>query len=371
MHIALNALAARKRLYGGGVYARNLICNLARIDRKNQYTLYVSPAAASHFVGLGPNVQLRPAYSNRLLRLPWEQTGLPLDLAQRKVQVVHGMGYVAPYVRVCSQVTTVHDLTVFLVPETYTFLKRHYFKRLIPLSVRRSDAIITDSESARNDLVSLLGVAPEKVRAIHLGKDECFKPMAEDEAMHKIRQKYNLTRRIILFTGMIEPRKNLARLIQAFAQLRAFHEEYCLVLVGDFGWHYDGVLRSVTRLGLQESVIFVGFVPGEELPLFYNLADVFVYPSLYEGFGLPVLEAMACGVPVITSNVSAMPEVAGEAALLVDPRSPKELATAMERVLTDRDLRSRLRRLGLERSQHFSWEKTARETLRVYETVAG
>jgi glycosyltransferase involved in cell wall biosynthesis len=242
---------------------------------------------------------------------------------------------------------------------------------MIPMSVKRSDVAIAISQSVKEDIVRILGVQPEKVKVIYLGKHERFRPIRDPERLSRFRTKYGLSRRVVLFVGLIEPRKNLATLVQAFASLKSLHGDFCLVLAGDYGWGCQDVLASVRRYGIENHVLFPGFIPDGELPELYNLADVFVYPSLYEGFGLPVLEAMACGVPVVTSNVSSMPEVVGEAGLLVDPRSVEELAQGIRRVLTDATLRSQMREKGLERSELFSWEKTARETLEVYRQIAG
>lgn len=371
MHVAINTLAVRPKLYGGGVYVKNLVRNLATLDKTNQYTLYVSAPNTTHFEGLGEQFHLLPTCSIPPLRLLWEQTKLPVDLRRRKIDVFHAPGYVSPLAHTCRQVTTINDMTFFLLPEKHTFVKRYYFRALIPLSAERSDVLITASESSRNDIVRILGIRPEKVKVIYLGKDDRFKPMPESDDLVNLRRKYGIGKSVVLSVGVIEPRKNLLTLVEAFAKLKALHNDYILVLAGDYGLDYQRVRRRVQDLRVQDCVVFPGFIPDEELPSLYNLAEVFVYPSLYEGFGLPVLEAMACGIPVITSQVSSMPEIVGNAGLLVDPRSVEELATALARVLTDGELRQRMRKQGLERSQVFSWDRTARETLRVYEELAG
>jgi len=369
MHIAINCLAVPPRPYGGGNYIRRLVGHLSKIDTDNQYTVYVSSTNSHHFSELGPNFNFVSSYSHRPLRILWEQTGLPRDLSHRKIDVFHGPAFVSPWVKVCPQVTTIFDMTWFLFPEKHTFVKRHYFKTMIPRSVRQSDVIIAISESVKKDIVRILDVPPEKVEVTYLGKEESFKPVRSAERLGRVRAKYGLTGKAVLFVGVVEPRKNLVRLIQAFTRLKALHGDYRLVIAGGFGWDYKEVLKAARESGIRERVLFTGFIPDEDLPELYNAAEVFVYPSLYEGFGLPVLEAMACGIPVITSNVSSMPEVAGDAGILVDPRSTADLAQALDRVLADSTLRKQMREKGLERSRLFSWEKTARQTLEIYRQV--
>lgn len=373
MHIALTALGVRRQLFGGGTYVKNLVHTLARLAPEHHYTIYVTPENSAHFQDLGPHVQLIFAPRQRPLRLVWEQVWLPGELARRRVEVFHGTGFVSPRRRVCPQVTTIHDLTFFLLPGKHTFFKRHYFRRMIPLSAKASDLLIAVSESTKRDLVRLLGLDPEKVKVIHLGKDERFRSLADAELQERAKQQCGVpaNKKVILFVGMIEPRKNLETLLGAFARLKSLHGDYCLVLAGAPGWGYRGVFERVRRLGLEGPVVFPGYVPEDLLPALYNAAELFVYPSLYEGFGLPVLEAMACGVPVITSNVSSLPEVAGDAAVLVDPRSEEELRQGILRLLEDGELRKQLREKGLARSRLFSWEKTARATLEVYQQLGG
>jgi glycosyltransferase involved in cell wall biosynthesis len=369
MHIALNAAAVGQHFYGLGKYIVNLIPRLATADLTNRYTVYASPRVEPLFGRRGSHYQFVATRDNRPLRLLWEQTGLPADLARRKVDLLHALAFVNPRVKVCPVVTTIHDLTFFLLPDTHTFVKRHYFQKLIPSSARRSEVIITVSESAKRDIVQRLGVPAEKVHVIYHGKDERFRPIQDQDRLEDIRVRYGLPRGVILSVGVIEPRKNLETLVRAYAQAKSLHADYCLVVAGDLGWKCEAVFRAVEKCGLKEKVIFPGFIPEEDLAALYNLSRLFVYPSLYEGFGLPVLEAMACGVPVITSNVSAMPEIAGDSALLIDPRSCEELAQAMCRALQDNELRRAMSQKGIERSKFFSWEKTARETLKVYEEV--
>ena len=370
MHIALNALFVHRELFGGGIYIQNLVRELARIDAENRYTLYVSETGASHFQELGPNFHLVYRNHRRPVRVLWEQSGLPIELRRLGVDVYHGPGYVVPLCKVCPQITTVHDLTAYLFPETHNLFSSCYYRLLMPWTVKAADRVIAISKSAKSDLTRLLGVPSEKVCVIHHGKDERFTPHRDESRLARLRTKYGLTKKVILFVGGIDLRKNPSCLVRAFAMLKSLHKSHTLVLTGGFGDHYNSICTRLREWGVEDDVVFPGYVPGEELADFYRLAEVFVYPSLYEGFGLPVLEAMACGVPVITSNVSAMPEVAGDAAILVEPNNIEGLAAAIERVLADTALRQGLVEKGLRRSQLFSWKQAACDTLDLYRKVA-
>jgi len=239
---------------------------------------------------------------------------------------------------------------------------------MMPRFLQAADAVIAISESTRRDAIRLYGMDEEKIRVIYEGVSPRF-CVASPEAISVVRQKHSLPESFILSVGTIEPRKNLTSLLGAYRALKNQGAEWKLVIVGKKGWLYEGFFSRLRELGLENEVIFPGFVPDEDLPAFYSAADLFVFPSLYEGFGLPVLEAMACGAPVITSNTSSLPEVAGEAALLVDPTSVEELAGGMRRVLESKELRDELRAKGPKQAAKFRWENAARETLSVYEAV--
>jgi len=264
-------------------------------------------------------------------------------------------------------VVTIYDLSFLLYPESFKRFKRFYLGLFTRLSARRARRIIAISESTKRDVVRLLGVSPEKVEVIYCGTDGAFRPLPEDRVA-AFRSKRGLPERFILFVGTIEPRKNVTRLIEAFSTLRPCDfANLKLVIGGAKGWSYQDVFARVEELGLGGEVMFPGYIPVSELPLWYNAAELFVYPSLYEGFGLPPLEAMACGTPVVTANTSSLPEVVGEAGLTVDPLDIEGLAEAMRRVLGDEALRQEMRERGLQRARDFSWTKTAQETVQVYQ----
>jgi glycosyltransferase involved in cell wall biosynthesis len=261
-------------------------------------------------------------------------------------------------------VITVHDLSFLFYPQGFRALNRSYLQLLTRLSARRARRVIAVSHSTKRDLVQHYRLLPDKVDVIHNGVDASFRPLPADQVA-AFRTRAGLPDRFVLFVGTLEPRKNVARLIEAYAQLPK--ERPPLMLVGGRGWLYDDIFARVEALDLSDEVRFVGYVPAEDLPCWYNAAELFVYPSLYEGFGLPPLEAMACGTAVITSTASSLPEVVGEAGLLVDPAEPAALAMAMEQILSDRELRETVRAAGRVRAQGFSWKETARCTVDSYQ----
>jgi glycosyltransferase involved in cell wall biosynthesis len=258
-------------------------------------------------------------------------------------------------------------------PAAFKALKRTYLRLMTRLSVRRATKVIAISESTRRDVIELLGVPAERVARIYCGADPGFRPLPASE-VEAFRREKGLPERFVLFLGTIEPRKNVVTLVDAFADVIAGEPsstgDLQLVLAGGRGWLAEPVYARVEELGLGDRVHFPGYVPEGEKALWYNAATCFCYPSLYEGFGLPPLEAMACGVPVVTSNVSSLPEVVGEAALTVDPMDSVSLGEALQRVLADPGLRAELSARGQARAQHFAWPEAARQTADVYRWVA-
>jgi len=370
MRIAINTLAMRRELYGGGNYIKNLVWALSRIDRENEYLIFGSSENVCHLEGLQNSFHIELAPSNRMLRLPWEQTVLPLKLKRKRIDVYHGAGFVVPLVKTCAQVVTIYDMTFQLMPKRHSLHKRLYFRAMIPAMVKGSDRVIATSESTKRDILGFVRVEKEKICVIHLGVAGRFEPVRDGERLAEIREKYNLPREFILFVGVIEPRKNLETLVDAYLA-DSLSDRFDLVLAGSLGWDYSGLVRKIASSRVRGRVRMPGYVADADLPALYSAATAFVYPSLYEGFGLPPLEAMACGTPVITSSVSSLPEVVGEAAILVDPKDVGALASALQRILKDRQLREELSRRGRERAKLFTWDQTAEKTLEVYRLVAG
>jgi len=368
MRIAINTMAMKRELYGVGNYIKNFVRALAAIDRENDYVLFASTDNKCHLTGLGENFSIELAPSNRMLRLPWEQSVLPLRLKQKRIDVCHGATFVTPLLKTCGHVVSIHDMTFHLTPERHSPFKRAYFRAMIPEMVRRSEKVIAISESTKRDLVRLMDIDEEKICVTHLGVDTRFRPITDEEELTKVRQKYNLPAKYILYVGLIEPRKNVEALVDAY-HTDSMHTEFELVLAGNLGWGYAPLLEKIRKSQLRDRIRMPGYVADSDLPALFSMAATFVYPSAYEGFGLPVLEAMACGAPVITSQVSSLPEVAGDAAILVDPSDPRALVTALQRVLADDQLRRSLSEKGIQRARLFTWEKTAQKTLGVYNEI--
>ncbi len=269
-------------------------------------------------------------------------------------------------------VITIHDLSAILFPDSHLPATREMFSRVAEFARQRADAVIAVSENTRQDVIQHLRIEPQRVHVVHEAADEQFYPIKNRETIAAATRRYGLhPGRYLLTVGTLEPRKNHIRLVEAFGQLHRAGKTHGLKLAiaGGKGWLCDDLFRRVEELGLAEEIVFAGFVPEAHLPALMNGAWVFVYPSLYEGFGLPVLEAMACGVPVITSNVSSLPEIAGDAALLVDPHDVAGLAEAMRCLIENEETRATLRRKGLTQAARFSWQRTAKETLRIYHGV--
>jgi len=296
-------------------------------------------------------------------RIVWEQLILP-DLATRlRATVLFSPAYALPLRTTIPGVVTVHDLAFLRYDNVHPHLNRWYLTWITRASVRRAKCVIAVSESTKKELEQLLGVPTDKIRVIHNGVSRHFRKVPPTEAA-QVRERYRLPDNYILYVGNIEPRKNLPVLLKAFDQIKEkSFVPHQLVILGQRAWMYGAVDSTWQALKAKDHVVFTGYVPAEDLPAIYSLADVFVYPSLYEGFGLPVLEAMACGTPVITSNTSSLPEVAGDAAELVDPRSVDALSRALCRLIHDHNYRQQLVRKGLERAAMFSWERTAVATL--------
>jgi len=286
------------------------------------------------------------------------------------VDVLHSSEVLSCALPYAKNVTTIYDLTTVLFPDFHTDSVRELQKRKFRFAQTQADAVIAISESTKQDAVDYLGLDPARVYVVYGGVDSSYHPLPPAVMDETLRSVGLVSQEYILNVGTIEPRKNLVRLMQAYHRVRqVFRSLPKLVLVGMKGWLYEDVLTQVRTLDLEDDVIFLGRVEPGLLPALYNGARLFVYPSIYEGFGLPVLEAMACGTPVITSNVSSLPEVAGDAAILVDPYDVTQIADAIERMLTDEEHREMLSRRGLVRSTQFTWETAARKTLEVYEDI--
>jgi glycosyltransferase involved in cell wall biosynthesis len=320
-----------------------------------------SPSLAAMRVERSPLPMHRP-----MVRILWEQLVLPIACRRWRIDVLHAPAYVAPLLRTGRSVVTFHDLSFFRLPEAFNRPNRTYLQEFSRLSARRADRFIAVSESTRRDLIQLLAVGPDKVDVVHNGVEERFQPIGDAATVEEFRRARGLPDRFVLYLGTLEPRKNVVTLIRAYAQARKRGITETLVLAGGRGWGSSPEAHLIERLGLEAHVRSVGFVPMEDQVLWYNAATLFAYPSLYEGFGFPALEAMACGTPVVAGNCSSLPEVVGDAGLLVNPRDADDLAEAIVRVLRDDQLRFDLACRGRERARRFSWEAAARGTVGSY-----
>ncbi|MFZ5366153.1 MAG: glycosyltransferase family 4 protein [Patescibacteria group bacterium] len=358
---------------GTGVasYTENLVENLLKLDRGNEYVLFFSSLRAKI-----QNSKLKIKNDNSkfkifkfpplLLEFLWNRLHLvPIETFTGKLDIFHSSDWLEPPAR-CPKVTTIHDLAIFKYPETFVPRGGHdivsNLKRKLEWVKKESKLIIAVSESTKKDIVEILGIPEERIRVIYEACNTEFTERAKENT-EKVKRKYGIEGDYILAVGTLEPRKNLKRVIEAFSLLTG-SVPVTLVIAGKFGW---GTEISNDKFQMT-NIKLLGYVPKEDLPALYAGAQVFVYPSLYEGFGLPILEAMACGCPVVTSNVSSMPEVAGEAAILVDPLNVEDITLGIIKALKNR---KELIRKGLKRSVKFSWEKTAQETLRVYQKAYG
>jgi glycosyltransferase involved in cell wall biosynthesis len=360
---------------GAGVYTYQLVRALAEARPRHRLVVF---ARGGLFDDLAAERRLHViavAPSSRGARLAWEQTVLPLLLRRLRIDVLHSPHHHTPVAAALplgarpKLVVTVHDVTFMRLPGRYPLARRLYMEAVTRAAARVADAIITPSQTVRGEVIERLGVRPERVVAIPEAAAAIYRE-APRMQIEEVRARYGLPETYILSVGSLEPGKNRARLFRACAALRDKGVGCTIAVVGQPAWRYERDYDLVRELGLAGRVIFLGYVPDHDMPALYSGASLLAFPSLYEGFGLPVLEAMACGAPVVTSNVSATAEIAGDAALLIDPQDTTAIASAIERLLCDDGLRAELRERGLARAKEFSWERAARETLLLYELVA-
>jgi glycosyltransferase involved in cell wall biosynthesis len=370
LRIAIDAHSVGAKLAGNESYAVNLIEALAEIDGVNEYTLYVTTAEAhDRFHRRWPNFQVHTTLPHTpLIRIPLT---LSAELRKHPVDVLH-VQFTAPPFCPCPAVVSIHDLSFEHLPETFNRRSRAQLRLTVRHSARKATRILTLSEHTRNDIIETYGITPDKITAIPLAAPAHFGPVANDKELQRVRHTYGIDGDYVLSVGSIQPRKNLVRLIKAYASLRGNqggNKFPKLVLVGKRAWLYDETLRALNDSGISESVVLTGYVPESDLPALYSGALCFVYPSFFEGFGLPPLEAMQCGTPVIVGNATSLPEVVGEAGLKVDPFDVSAIAWAMDQLIQSAELRQDLRAKGLARARLFDWKETARQTLAVYEQV--
>jgi glycosyltransferase involved in cell wall biosynthesis len=376
MRITVDISPAVHRHAGMGRYTHELVTALLAIDPSNQYeAVYYAPASSDR---PDPPLDRLPARRLRMSAKPWRMSvvladyaGMPLDRWLQPGEVFHATDNWLPPLRQAKTVITIQDLTHLFFPEYHLPLNRWYLRLMLPRFLRRASAVIAASESTRRDIERQIKIPAEKLSVIYHGVNPSYHPITNAAVLAEVRARYRLPKEYVLYLGTIEPRKNLPTVLEAYHALLAQTAPLPdLVIAGRKGWRYQPVFDQVQALGLEARVHFTDWVAEEDAPAIMNAARAFVYPSHYEGFGLPPLEAMACGLPVICSNASSLPEVVGQAGLLLPPDDPHAWVEALSRVLSDATLSGALRARGLAQASRFTWEATARQTLAVYERVA-
>jgi glycosyltransferase involved in cell wall biosynthesis len=358
---------------GIGRYTRSLFFQLTRsLPSGDTCSLLTDRDESSRPDAVGLPLHFKFITAACPTRILWTNWHVPRMLRQYAIDVYHGVcNFELPVRKVCRYVVTIHDLVPLFFPQLVP--KKHllFFQLFMKRAAHTADLIITDSEHSKQDIVRHLYVPAEKIRVIYLGYDPPVQRPDSQQAA-AILMRYNITAPYLLFVGVIEPKKNLERLVEAFALLRqdaALSKDLQLVIAGGTGWLSNQLYQKVHNLHLENQIRFTGYVPDADLPALYANAEVFVFPSIYEGFGLPVIEAMSYGVPVVTANVSSLPELAGNAGMLVDPLRPEAIAEGIAAVLTNPQQRARMQHAGPLQAQQFSWQRTAAETYKVYQEV--
>jgi glycosyltransferase involved in cell wall biosynthesis len=374
MHIAIDYTPAIHQRAGIGRYTRGLVKALARLDAENQYTLLVLGGSGEHFVptALPANFNIRFApISDRWATVLWYRLNLPLpvEVFSGRADLFHGPSFTLPP-SFAPSLLTVHDLSFLRYPQGAHPALLAWLTKAVPRSLQRARQVLADSENTRADLVELMQIPPDRITVIGAGVDERFKPESEPETLTRVRARYQLPDHFVLSISTLEPRKNFTGLIAAFEQVAISSvTDLHLVIAGGKGWLYDDIFAAAETSPVRERIHFAGYVADQDLPALYSLAALFAFPSHYEGFGIPVLEAMACGTPVVCADNSSLPEVAGDAALLVEATDTEALADAMHRLSRDALLREELISRGYEQARKFTWEKAARRLLHVYQSM--
>lgn len=361
---------------GGGIgrYVRELVTALSRQDSYTCYHLFVAGASAQSSSLFGSNfvwksTRLSPRWFARL----WFRAHIPIpvEVFVGRVGLYHATDFVLPpTLSGTKTLLTVHDLSYVRVPEAASPNLKAYLDRVVPLSVKRADHIVADSQATKDDLLSLYGISEAKIDVLLSGVDSRFVRQVDDSLLLTTRSRYKIGRSPYIFSvGTVQPRKNYGRLIQALARLRTSGYDIDLVIAGGHGWLEDPIYETTNTTGMQGHVHFIGFADEADLPALYSAAYCCALPSLYEGFGLPVLESMACGTPVVTSNVSSLPEVAGDAAITVDPYDVEAIADAIKRLLDDTSLYQAYVQMGYERAKQFTWDNSAKHLRQIYAKV--
>jgi glycosyltransferase involved in cell wall biosynthesis len=371
--IAIDYTAALTQGGGIGRYTRELIKALAQHDQTADYRLFAAGFTNQTLPPIpGRNFKWTPSRINPVwFARFWHrlQIPLPIETWTGRIKLLHAPDFTLPPTRrgTCT-ILTVHDLSFVREPEAFTANLRAYLNKIVPRSINRADLVLADSEATRQDIIDIYGTTDTKIRVLYSGVDDHFYPVNDLDVLSQMLKKYNIgTKPYVLSVGTVQPRKNYDRLIEAFHRLNL--PDLKLVIAGGKGWMDAPLYKRVTQLGLQDRVQFLGFTPDEDLPALYSAARAFAYPALYEGFGLPPLEAMACGIPVLVSNRSSLPEVVGSAALMVDPLDIEAITDGLRQLLDDDKLRHTLVNRSQLRVQMFTWQTAARKLHETYAEV--
>lgn len=371
MRVLIDCTQITRTKAGVGVYAENMVRELIRLESGISWFLLAQDDDPDFDLSRHNNVTLLRVNSRIFRRLPFrfllEQFFIPLLALRYRIDVVHSLHYSFPLVPMfAKKVVTIHDMTMFLMPDMHLPSKVRYFQFFIGAAARRADALSFVSHSSQEDFLKLFPQPAPSCSIVPLGKGSQFGPDLDPQRIKEVVRKYGIMQPFVLYLGTIEPRKNLVRLTEAFSSLTKTHPSHSLVIAGMKGWMYESLFELVRTLGLETRVVFTGFVSEEDKPYLIRGAEIFAYVSLYEGFGIPVLEALACGTPTLTSNTSSIPEITGDAALLIDPSNTQEIAAGLERLLGDAPLRDQLSVKSISQAARFSWSHTAADTLNVY-----
>lgn len=374
MKILINALLLGEKNTGIGNYILNIFSKIASLDKNNQYILYVNKKIYEKIKNKFGTCEFIFAYLNpdsSFKRIMIEQLYLPHLVNKIKPDIFHNPDHVLPFLPVLSKkIITVHDLTFLKHPEAFLKSTVMYKKLMMKNAIKKVDMIIADSDNTKNDVMQYFKLPEKKIQTVYISIADEYGIRDKNSSIRIMSSKYHINKPFILFTGTIEPRKNVISILKAYYELKKRKGfEHLLVIAGKKGWLYNEIFDFIKEKCLQDEIIFLDYVDQGDMPSLYCASDLFIYPSIYEGFGLPVLEAMACGTPVITSNVSSLPEVAGDAAVLVDPMNIGEITDAINNVLNNRDLWNKLRVRGLENVKRFSWDRAAKETTAIYQKV--
>lgn len=368
MNIGIEANSYYKNTAGSGVFTRNIIDELKKFDNEARVFLFANNRHSEMDITKKKNI-FRRIY-NGIYDIFWMQVLLPIKLKQNKIDVLYCPAYLGPIFAPCPVVLTLFDMNYKRYPQTCDFMFRKYLQFLLPITKKSAKKIITISEFSKSEIVSLLNIDPSKIEIILLGAHEKFRCNKNQIEIEKVKTKYGISGDFILTVGTLEPRKNMAKLVDAFNIIKKdLNIKHKLVICGGKGWYYDNIFTTIKDNGLEKEIVFTGYVDDEDLPVLYSAADIFAFPSIYEGFGLPVLEAMSCGCPVVASNTSSIPEVTGDAAVLVTPFDSNDIAKGLLQVINNMDFKNELIKKGLERSKIFSWHSAAKKLLNIFKTT--